>query len=135
MKDGAIVCNSGHFDIEIDLESLKGLANEVKIVRNFTEEYKLKNGKSVVVIGEGRLVNLAAAEGHPSAVMDMSFANQAMACEYLVKNKGQLAPGLYSIPTEVDQDIARLKLQAMGIAIDAMTDAQIEYVNSWTAGT
>ncbi|MBD3880928.1 adenosylhomocysteinase [Phormidium tenue FACHB-886] len=135
MKDGAIVCNSGHFDIEIDLKSLKAMAKEVKVVRNFTEEYRLNNGKSVVVIGEGRLVNLAAAEGHPSAVMDMSFANQALACEYLVKNKGKLEPGLYSIPTELDQEIARLKLQAMGISIDSLTSEQVEYMNSWTSGT
>ncbi|MGG6294610.1 adenosylhomocysteinase [Leptolyngbya sp. AN02str] len=135
MKDGAIVCNSGHFDIEIDLKSLKGLASEVKTVRPFTEEYRLSNGKSVVVLGEGRLVNLAAAEGHPSAVMDMSFANQALACEYLVKNKGQLQPGIHSIPKEVDEDIARLKLQAMGIALDSLTTEQVEYINSWTAGT
>jgi adenosylhomocysteinase len=135
MKDGAMVCNSGHFDIEIDLEALARKANEVKVVRNFTEEYKLSNGKSVIVIGEGRLVNLAAAEGHPSAVMDMSFANQALACEYLVKNKGQLAPGIHSIPEVADKEIARLKLQAMGIAIDSLTDDQIEYINSWTAGT
>ncbi len=135
MKDGAIVCNSGHFDIEIDLKSLGAKANEVKPVRPFTEQYKLSNGKSVVVIGEGRLVNLAAAEGHPSAVMDMSFANQALACEYLVKNKGKLAPGLHSIPVEVDKEIARLKLQAMGINIDTLTSEQIEYINSWTAGT
>lgn len=114
MKDGAIVCNSGHFDIEIDLKSLKEQAKEVKEVRNFTEQYILPNGKSIIVIGEGRLVNLAAAEGHPSAVMDMSFANQALACEHLVKNKGQLEPGMHSIPVEVDQEIARLKLQAMG---------------------
>ena len=135
MKDGAIVCNSGHFDIEIDLAALKQMATEVKQVRNFTEQYRLSNGKSVVVLGEGRLVNLAAAEGHPSAVMDMSFANQALACEYLVKNKGNLAPGLHSIPKEVDQEIARLKLQAMGIAIDTLTPAQVEYMNSWTVGT
>jgi len=135
MKDGAIVCNSGHFDIEIDLKSLKAMANEIKVVRNFTEEYRLKSGKSVVVLGEGRLVNLAAAEGHPSAVMDMSFANQALACEYLVKNKGKLEPGLYSIPTELDQEIARLKLQAMGVAIDSLTSEQVEYMNSWTSGT
>lgn len=135
MKDGAMVCNSGHFDIEIDLKSLKEMANEVKQARTSTEEYKLTNGKSVVVLGEGRLVNLAAAEGHPSAVMDMSFANQALACEYLVKNKGQLQPGLHSIPTEVDKEIARLKLQAMGIAIDSLTPEQNEYINSWTAGT
>ncbi|NJR61154.1 MAG: adenosylhomocysteinase [Cyanobacteria bacterium CRU_2_1] len=135
MKDGAIVCNSGHFDIEIDLKTLRAMANEVKQVRNFTEEYRLNNGKSIVVLGEGRLINLAAAEGHPSAVMDMSFANQALACEYLVKNKGNLKPGLYSIPTEVDREIARLKLQAMGIAIDTLTPEQVEYINSWTSGT
>ena len=135
MKDGAIVCNSGHFDIEIDLNSLRDKATEVKVVRNFTEQYSLQNGKSVIVIGEGRLVNLAAAEGHPSAVMDMSFANQALACEYLVKNQGKLEPGLHSIPKDIDQEIARLKLQAMGIAIDALTPEQIEYINSWTSGT
>ncbi|MBW4465702.1 MAG: adenosylhomocysteinase [Pegethrix bostrychoides GSE-TBD4-15B] len=135
MKDGAIVCNSGHFDIEIDLKSLNDLAANVKVVRNFTEEYQLKSGKSVVVIGEGRLVNLAAAEGHPSAVMDMSFANQALACEYLVLNKGKLAPGLYAVPAELDKEIARLKLQAMGIDIDSLTPEQIEYSNSWTSGT
>jgi adenosylhomocysteinase len=135
MKDGAIVCNSGHFDIEIDLKTLKTMASEVKQVRNFTQEYRLNSGKSIVVLGEGRLINLAAAEGHPSAVMDMSFANQALACEYLVKNKGQLEPGLYAIPTEVDQEIARLKLQAMGIAIDTLTPEQVEYMNSWTSGT
>lgn len=130
MKDGAIVCNSGHFDLELDLKYLAANAKEIKEVRPFTEEYKLTNGKSVVVLGQGRLINLAAAEGHPSAVMDMSFANQALACEYLVKNKGKLAPGLHSIPVEVDQEIARLKLQAMGIYIDSLTPEQIEYINS-----
>ncbi|MBW4615019.1 MAG: adenosylhomocysteinase [Desmonostoc vinosum HA7617-LM4] len=135
MKDGAIVCNSGHFDIELDLKYLASQAKEIKQVRPFTEQYQLVNGKSVIVLGEGRLVNLAAAEGHPSAVMDMSFANQALACEYLVKNKGKLAPGLHSIPTEVDQEIARLKLQAIGINIDTLTAEQIEYINSWTSGT
>jgi adenosylhomocysteinase len=135
MKDGAMVCNSGHFDIEIDLKSLGTKATEVKDVRPFTQQYLLRNGKSVIVLGEGRLVNLAAAEGHPSAVMDMSFANQAMACEYLVKNKGKLEPGLHSIPVEVDKEIARLKLQAMGITIDSLTADQTEYINSWTSGT
>ena len=135
MKDGAIVSNSGHFDIEIDLKALRSKSADVKEVRNFTEQYTLPNGKSIIVIGEGRLVNLAAAEGHPSAVMDMSFANQALAVEYLVKNKGKLEPGLHSIPKDVDQEIARLKLQAMGIAIDSLTADQIEYINSWTAGT
>jgi adenosylhomocysteinase len=135
MKDGAIVCNSGHFDIEIDLKSLREMAQEVKQVRNFTEQYILKTGKSVIVLGEGRLVNLAAAEGHPSAVMDMSFANQALACEYLVKNQGKLEPGLHSIPEEVDKEIARLKLKAMGIEIDTLTAEQQIYINSWTVGT
>ncbi|HIK30955.1 MAG TPA: adenosylhomocysteinase [Oscillatoriales cyanobacterium M59_W2019_021] len=135
MKDGAIVCNSGHFDIEIDLKSLASMASEVRTVRPFTEEYKLNSGKSVIVLGEGRLVNLAAAEGHPSAVMDMSFANQALACEYLVKNKGKLEPGLHSIPAEIDREIARLKLNAMGIQMDTLTDEQIEYMNSWKSGT
>ncbi|MDJ0745647.1 MAG: adenosylhomocysteinase [Xenococcaceae cyanobacterium MO_167.B27] len=135
MKDGAMVCNSGHFDIEIDLKSLGATATEVKEVRNFTQEYKMPDGKSIVVLGEGRLVNLAAAEGHPSAVMDMSFANQALACEYLVKNQGKLEPGMHSIPTEVDQEIATLKLKAMGIEIDTLTAEQEEYINSWTVGT
>nr|MBA3923621.1 adenosylhomocysteinase [Nostocaceae cyanobacterium] len=104
-------------------------------VRNFTQEYNLPSGKSIVVLGEGRLINLAAAEGHPSAVMDMSFANQAMACEYLVKNQGKLEPGLHTIPVDVDAEIARLKLQAMGIKIDTLTSDQVEYMNSWTSGT
>ncbi|MEM1368444.1 MAG: adenosylhomocysteinase [Cyanobacteria bacterium P01_H01_bin.15] len=135
MKDGAMVCNAGHFDIEIDLEALGELATGVKTVRDFTQEYSLSNGKSVIVLGEGRLINLAAAEGHPSAVMDMSFANQAMAVEYLVKNKGQLEPGVHTIPVEVDREIARLKLQGMNLAIDELTPTQVEYMNSWTVGT
>jgi adenosylhomocysteinase len=135
MKDGAIVCNSGHFDIEIDLKTLGAQATEVKEVRNFTQEYRFKTGKSIIVLGEGRLINLAAAEGHPSAVMDMSFANQALAVEYLVKNKSTLQPGIHSIPVEVDQEIARLKLKAMGVAIDTLTPEQVQYMNSWTSGT
>ena len=135
MKDGAIVCNSGHFDLELDLESLRSKATDVKTVREFAEQYFLPNGKSVVVLGEGRLVNLSAAEGHPSAVMDMSFANQAMACEYLVKNRGKLEAGLHSIPNDVDEEIARLKLKAMEIEVDTPTAAQTEYMNSWTVGT
>ncbi len=135
MKSGAMVCNSGHFDIEIDLESLGAKATEVREVRNFTQEYIMPNGKSIVVLGEGRLINLAAAEGHPSAVMDMSFANQALACEYLVKNKGKLEPKVHSIPEEIDQNIAVLKLKGMGIEIDTLTDDQIKYINSWTVGT
>ncbi|MCJ2541360.1 adenosylhomocysteinase [Thermostichus vulcanus] len=135
MKDGAMVCNSGHFDIEVDLVALEERTTSRQVVRPFTEEFRLKSGKSVVVLGEGRLINLAAAEGHPASVMDMSFANQALGCEYLVKNKGNLAPGLHPIPVEVDQEIAALKLKAMGIQIDSLTPEQIEYGNSWTAGT
>ena len=135
MKDGAIVANSGHFDLEIDLVSLNDLSESASFVRNFTQEYQLKTGKSVIVIGEGRLVNLAAAEGHPASVMDMSFANQALACEFLVKNKGKLPAGVVPIPKDIDQEIARLKLQAMGITIDTLTPAQVHYLNSWTEGT
>lgn len=135
MKDGAIVCNAGHFDIELDLKSLRQKASEVKEVRPFTEQYILPNGKSVIVLGEGRLINLAAAEGHPSAVMDMSFANQAKGSEYLALNKGKLEPGIHSIPRDVDEEIARLKLKAMGVQIDSLSDEQIKYMNSWTEGT
>ena len=135
MKDGAIVCNAGHFDIELDLKSLREKATEVKEVRPFTEQYILPNGKSVIVLGEGRLVNLAAAEGHPSAVMDMSFANQAKGSEYLALNKGKLEPGIHSIPREVDKEIARLKLNAMGVKVDTLTQEQIKYMTSWTEGT
>ncbi|MFS8783728.1 adenosylhomocysteinase [Synechococcus sp. R6-6] len=135
MKDGAMVCNAGHFDIEIDLVALQERAVSRQTVRPLVEEYRLQSGKSVVVLGEGRLINLAAAEGHPASVMDMSFANQALACEYLVKNRGRLAPGLHPIPLEVDEAIARLKLKAMGIQIDSLTPEQIEYGNTWTAGT
>jgi adenosylhomocysteinase len=135
MKDGAIVANSGHFDLEIDLVSLNDLSESASFVRNFTQEYQLKTGKSIIVIGEGRLVNLAAAEGHPASVMDMSFANQALACEFLVKNKGNLPAGVVPIPKDIDQEIARLKLQAMGITIDTLTPEQVHYLNSWTEGT
>ena len=135
MRDGAMVANSGHFDIEIDLKSLGAKASEVKQVRNSTQQYLMPDGKSIIVLGEGRLVNLAAAEGHPSAVMDMSFANQALACEYLVQNQGKLQPGLHSIPEEVDKEIARLKLHAMGITLDTLTPEQVEYSNSWMMGT
>ncbi len=135
MKDGAIVANAGHFDLEIDLVSLNDLSESASFVRNFTQEYVLKTGKSIIVIGEGRLVNLAAAEGHPASVMDMSFANQALACEFLVKNKGNLPAGVVPIPKDIDQEIARLKLQAMGLTIDTLTPEQVHYLNSWTEGT
>ena len=135
MKDGAIVCNSGHFDLELNLVGLKELSIEVKTVRQWTEEYRLRNGKSVIVLGEGRLVNLAAAEGHPASVMDMSFANQALSVEFLLKNKGTLEPKIHLLPEEIDQEIAQLKLEAMGVAIDQLTPDMIEYMNSWQTGT
>lgn len=135
MKNGAIVCNSGHFDLELNLEALKEMTSEVNSVRPFTEEYVRKSGGSVIVLGEGRLINLAAAEGHPSAVMDMSFANQALAAEHLVKHKGSLKPGLQNLPEELDIEIAALKLAAMDIQIDELTPEMLEYMNSWTVGT
>lgn len=134
MRSGAIVCNSGHFDNEIDIKSLEEKATEVKEVRPFVKQYKLQHNE-VVVIADGRLVNLGAAEGHPSAVMDMSFANQALAVEYLVQNQGKLSPGVYPVPAEKDQEIAELKLSAMGISIDKLTEEQLQYINSWNEGT
>jgi adenosylhomocysteinase len=135
MKDGAIVCNSGHFDLELNLVALRELSGEPVDVRPFVQEYKLKNGNRVMVLGEGRLINLAAAEGHPASVMDMSFANQALSVEYLVKNKGKLEPGVHLLPKEVDQEIAGLKLRALGLSIDTLTAEQLEYMSSWETGT
>jgi len=136
MHDGAIVANSGHFDVELNLVALSDMSASRDNLRPFVEEYKLKHsGNRVIVLGEGRLINLAAAEGHPASVMDMSFANQALSCEYLVRNYGKLAPGLHLLPEEVDMEIASLKLEAMGIKIDTQTPEQIEYANSWEAGT
>jgi len=136
MKDGAIVCNSGHFDLELNLVALRELAGDPQTMRPFVEEYKLQsNGNRVIVLGEGRLINLAAAEGHPASVMDMSFANQALSVEYLVKNKGTLSPGVHLLPKEVDQEIASLKLRALGVAIDTLTAEQLEYISSWETGT
>ena len=136
MKDGAIVCNSGHFDLELNLVALRELSSvEPDQVRPFVQEYKLSNNHRVYVLGEGRLINLAAAEGHPASVMDMSFANQALSTEYLVKNKGQLAPGVHLLPPEVDQEIASLKLRALGLSIDTLTSEQLEYMSSWETGT
>jgi adenosylhomocysteinase len=136
MKDGALVCNSGHFDLELNLVALKELAGAPTQVRPFVEEYKLKaNGNRIMVLGEGRLINLAAAEGHPASVMDMSFANQALSVEYLVKHKGQLEAGVHLLPKEVDNEIAGLKLRALGISIDTLTAEQLEYISSWETGT
>jgi adenosylhomocysteinase len=135
MKDGAIVCNSGHFDLELNLEALREMSTEVANRRPFVEEYLGKNGKSVIVLGEGRLINLAAAEGHPASVMDMSFANQALSAEYLVKKQGELAAGVHVLPAEVDQEIASLKLRSLGISIDTLTPEMLEYMSSWETGT
>jgi adenosylhomocysteinase len=135
MKDGAIVANSGHFDLELNLVALRELSGEPETLRPFVQEYKLSDGRRIMVLGEGRLINLAAAEGHPASVMDMSFANQALSVEYLVKNKGKLEPGVHLLPKEVDQEIASLKLRALGMSIDTLTSEQIEYMTSWETGT
>jgi adenosylhomocysteinase len=135
MKDGAIVCNSGHFNVELDLEGLARIASaERQTVRSLVEEY-LVNGRRIMVLGEGRLINLAAAEGHPASVMDMSFANQALAAELLAKESKTLTKAVHRLPPAVDQEIARLKLQSMGIDIDTLTAEQVEYLSSWDAGT
>lgn len=136
MKDGAIVCNSGHFDLELNLVALRALSEAPVQLRPYVEEYKLRGeGRRVIVLGEGRLINLAAAEGHPASVMDMSFANQALSVEYLVKNKGKLTPGVHVLPEEVDMEIAGLKLRSLGVSIDALTPEQMEYLTSWETGT
>ena len=135
MKDGAIFCNSGHFNVEISIDELKKLAKSRRVIRDFVEEYTLKNNRRIYLLGEGRLINLAAAEGHPSAVMDMSFANQALCAEYMAKNCKKLEKKVYSVPEKIDQEIARLKLKAMGIKIDVLTPAQKKYLQSWEAGT
>lgn len=135
MKDGAIISNSGHFDVEIDVAGLAGAARSRREIRPLVEEYVLESGKTVVVIGGGRLVNLATAEGHPSSVMDMSFANQALAAEYIVKEGAGLGKEVYPMPRALDDGIARLKLQSMGVAIDALTDEQEQYLSSWQQGT
>src|SRR5438270_3036102 len=129
MKDGAIGCSSGHFDLELNLVALREMSQAPKTVRPFVEEYKLlENGRRVMVLGEGRLINLAAAEGHPASVMDMSFANQALSVEYLIKQKGNLKPGVHMLPEAVDTEIAGLKLRALGIGIDSLTSEQVEYL-------
>lgn len=135
MKSGAMLCNSGHFDLEINLVSLKEMSTGVETLRPYVEEYSLKQGRSVIVLGEGRLINLAAAEGHPASVMDMSFANQALSVEYLTKHRGKLEPKIHLLPEEVDLEIARLKLTAMEVGIDRQSSEQFEYFNSWQSGT
>jgi adenosylhomocysteinase len=135
MKDGAIVSNSGHFNVEINIPALQELSGEKRLVRPYVEQYTLKGGRRIFLLGEGRLINLAAAEGHPASVMDMSFANQALSAEYMVKNASKLQKRVYSVPEDIDKEIARLKLQAMGVEIDNLTPEQSNYLNSWEEGT
>jgi adenosylhomocysteinase len=136
MKDGAIVANSGHFNVEINIPALEKMSKgEPNLVRPFVEQYTTKDGRKINLLGEGRLINLASAEGHPASVMDMSFANQALAAEFMVKNAGKLEKRVYAVPEEIDAEIARIKLEAMGIEIDKLTDEQLKYLNSWEEGT
>lgn len=135
MKDGAIISNSGHFNVEIDIDALQSLAVSKRTVRDFVEEYTLKDGRRIYLLGEGRLINLASAEGHPAAVMDMSFANQALCAEYMAKNAKDLKKSVYGVPKAIDQEIARLKLESMGITIDTLTEEQVKYLASWNVGT
>ncbi|HEU4740231.1 MAG TPA: adenosylhomocysteinase [Meiothermus sp.] len=135
MKDGAIICNAGHFNVEINIPALESAARAKKWGRPFIEQYTVEGGRSINLLAEGRLVNLAAAEGHPSAVMDMSFANQALSVEHMLAHKGQMEVGVYPVPEAIDQEIARLKLEAMGMKIDTLTPEQEHYLNSWQEGT
>ena len=135
MKDGAIVANSGHFNVELDLEGLSDIAASRRQLRPFVEEFVLKNGRRINVLGEGRLINLAAAEGHPSSVMDMSFANQALSAEYMAKEHAEMGKKVYPVPNAIDQEIARLKLESMGVEIDTLTEEQKHYLSSWEMGT
>ncbi|GER79576.1 MAG: adenosylhomocysteinase [Anaerolineales bacterium] len=136
MKDGAIVANSGHFNVEINIPALAKMSKgEPKLVRPFVDQYETKDGRKINILGQGRLINLASAEGHPASVMDMSFANQALAAEYMVKNAKSLEKRVYSVPAEIDAEIARLKLHAMGVKIDTLTEEQVKYLNSWEEGT
>src|SRR5579884_2281650 len=135
MKDGAIISNSGHFNVEIDIDALESLAVSKRTVRDFVEEYTLADGRRIYLLGEGRLINLASAEGHPAAVMDMSFANQALCAEYMAKNAQSLKKAVYAVPKPIDEEIARLKLASMGVSIDTLTDEQVKYLASWNQGT
>jgi len=135
MKSGAIVCNSGHFNVEIELPALEGLSSGKKEVRPLVDEFLLKDGRKIYLIAEGRLVNLATAEGHPASVMDMSFANQSLAAEYLMKHHKELKPQVYVVPEHLDREIARLKLESMGHRLDKLTAEQEQYLASWQEGT
>jgi adenosylhomocysteinase len=135
LKNGAIICNSGHFNVEIDLETLGRMASSRRHTREFVEEYVMRDGRKIYVLGEGRLINLAAAEGHPASVMDMSFANQAVSAEYMIKNHASLEKKVYAVPEELDKNVAKMKLEAMGVKIDRLTPEQEEYLASWSEGT
>jgi adenosylhomocysteinase len=135
MKDGAIISNSGHFNVEIDIPSLEKLSSSKRTTRTFVDEYTMKDGRRINLLGEGRLINLAAAEGHPASVMDMSFADQAFSCEYMVKNHASLEKKVYTVPAELDKRVAKLKLESLGIKIDRLTSEQEEYLASWSEGT
>ncbi|APV43593.1 adenosylhomocysteinase [Dehalogenimonas formicexedens] len=135
MKNGAILANSGHFNVEIDIPALEAAAKSKRTVKPFVEEFVMADGRKIYLLGEGRLINLAAAEGHPASVMDMSFANQALGLEYLVKNRGNLSPGVYSMPADIDGDVAALKLKSLGVNIDVLTPEQQKYLSSWQEGT
>ena len=135
MKKGAILANSGHFDIEIDVKGIKEEARSIEKMRTFVEKITFDNGNYIYILAEGRLVNLAAAEGHPSEVMDLSFAGQALALEYLVKNKGKFENRVYTLPSEIDEEIARIKLSSLGVQIDKLTEDQEKYLNDWKEGT
>ena len=135
MKDGAILANSGHFHVEINIPALESLAHSKRRIRPFVDEYALDNGRHLYLLGEGRLINLAAAEGHPASVMDMSFANQALCLEYIVKNRNRLEPRVYPVPEEIDKQVAQLKLRSTGIDIDSLTPEQEKYLASWEEGT
>ena len=135
MRDGAILCNAGHFNVEIDLKALRSLARKHRVMRDHVEEFTLRNGRRVYLLAEGRLINLAAAEGHPPSVMDMSFANQALSVQYAVRQAGRLENRVYPVPREVDAEVARLKLASMGVKVDALTAEQDRYLRSWEVGT
>jgi adenosylhomocysteinase len=135
MKDGAILANTGHFNVEIEIPALRQMASESRPARPFVEEFRLENGRRLFLLADGRLINLSSAEGHPAQVMDMSFANQALSAEFVIQNAGTLDRKVYKVPDEIDQEIARLKLETMGVDIDQLTDEQAKYLDSWNEGT
>ncbi len=135
MKNGAVICNSGHFNVEIDIPALEKLASARRPIREFVEEFQMKDGRRIHLLADGRLINLAAAEGHPASVMDMSFANQALAAEFMVKQHASLEKKVYAVPEDIDREIARLKLASMGVTIDTPTAEQQKYMSSWEEGT